>query len=409
MKLLRPWVVFIAGYFVYALPCSASFVDGFEGSTHFAGWVIEKTGAKIDISAEFSHGGGKAVKFTALPGREPSCTLEKSFDTRDLGTVSVWFYDTMAGNSAAAYLYLAHDDNTPLYVGIEDNDPTYYHAGRDSGGKANGRTKLKRSKGWHHFEIEVSKRGVICLVDSKIAYASWLAFNFNAAGLEMVGAGLKKPVSYYFDDFEILGPASVSQKDARLVSDVPAQVAAKPLLPAIPVEKVVPAQAPVVASAVVPAVLSVSSETINLAEPAAAPLKVPARKPAYSSKISASIFVTVILSVLAAALLYVLAALVWSRKLLVGTFGVIKRKRGENPCYGVSEDEHIEKLARLLKARSSWEISENFIHGSTVILSVNTRVLVVKKQGNMRDVRILKGKREGQAFWIHKSYIKPVK
>jgi hypothetical protein len=258
----------------------------------------------------------------------------------------------------------------------------------DSGGIGRSRTKFKRVKGWHHLEIEVSKRGAICLIDSKIAFASGVTYKFNAAGLEMVGAKAKHASSYYFDDFAIDDGA----QKAPVAPPAPSASAAKtaPVV-TLPVLSTNVAVAAVVSSSVVAAVASSQTRIVTAAGQVT------------------TVHITLILSILAACLLFIFLSLVRNRKLMVGTFGIIKRRREQNPCYGVSQEEHIEKLEKLLKARSSWEISENFIHGSTVILSVNTRVLVVKKHGALRHVRILKGKREGQAFWVHKSYIKRVK
>ena len=406
MRLLRFTAILLLCAGLCYLQCFAEIVDGFEGSAHFAGWVIEKSNARVDISEERAHSGKKSLKFTALPGAEQSCTLEKSFDMRDSGTVSVWFYDSMAEKSPGAYLYIACGDKAPLYIGTQDNDPQKYHAGIDIGGSSVGRTQFKRSKGWHQLAIEVSRRGVICLIDSKIAFASGVSFQFDSAGLEMVGAKAKLSSSYYFDDFVIRSGADVLQ--AKKPSHTASSAVKQPVAPMFTAVK---ANSPVALSA--SSTVQIRSQSTKDLSDTTSVYRAKSADPAAKSAATHNPIIPApaswMLFCVALGLIFVLSALIWTRKLLVGTFGIIKRRREENPCYGVADEDHLEKLTKLIKARSSWEISENFIHGSTVILSVNTRVLVVKKLGPMRNVRILKGKREGKAFWVHKKYIKPIK
>ena len=180
-----------------------TFSDGFEGASIDSFWSIWNTfnGGAI-LSNQQAHTGSQSLDLfsTGFGGYGHSnIQLEHNFAEAMQGSYSIWFYDP---GHAGMYSHIIADNNISGYgnaIGVEDWDPTFYHAGLSSSPGADP-TPLSRSLGWHLFSANVGPSGSYLYIDNNLYRSNANNDSFNRIDLSM---NTYFPTAVYFDDFTI--------------------------------------------------------------------------------------------------------------------------------------------------------------------------------------------------------------
>jgi hypothetical protein len=181
---------------------SLNFTDGFEDNSLNNYWTIFSTG-QAAISTEQSHTGLHSIKLTGVQGSLDATFVSHDYTALMKGRVSVWLYDTFAGQYGPYCKLNCYNTAIPngnmgnvFAMGIDDWQTNWYDAGSSIEGVTTG---INRTVGWHKMEIYFGNSHVEFFIDNTLVYTVPGEFNFNKVELF---AGYHNG-SFYFDDFSV--------------------------------------------------------------------------------------------------------------------------------------------------------------------------------------------------------------
>ncbi|MDQ3257246.1 MAG: WD40 repeat domain-containing protein, partial [Acidobacteriota bacterium] len=100
-------------------------------------------------------------------------------------------------------LYHAMRPGFSFRVGVRDDAPDWYavQGALEPSMPTAGRTVVRRSTGWHKFEIEINHAEYKILVDDTLVASGVGKFGFTEIDLKVMGPIWRPEVAFYFDDF----------------------------------------------------------------------------------------------------------------------------------------------------------------------------------------------------------------
>jgi hypothetical protein len=208
---LKRTIVSVVGAFILlvAFPLAgfaqSAYFDNFEAPTFNPFWTLVQQKGTIALSTDQSYSGIQSAKLTGTGGGQVNVWLEHTFPQSQLGTTSVWWYDTVSNNIySGLYMFNAGveigslgvvDNSLPLYVWFNPQTGTLTY------------TTVPRTLGWHHLTIQVTPTGVNFLIDDIMVGVAVGHFGFDKVRLLVSGPG--ETGTFYFDDFRFTPPFTV--------------------------------------------------------------------------------------------------------------------------------------------------------------------------------------------------------
>lgn len=184
----------------------ASFTDSFEGSSLDPFWTkIEVSGFVTMPSTEEVHTGSQSVQFTSTnTSVDKNAGLRHNFDEPTFGRVSVWVFDTGAGEASSNQLWFSISNTIAgggallagADYGIADGVAYYWDAGGESA------HIIQRTREWHQFSIDSQPTGLTLQIDGQTVYSDSTATPFNRVTLQMPAPYWRPAWTSYWDDFE---------------------------------------------------------------------------------------------------------------------------------------------------------------------------------------------------------------
>lgn len=207
---------------------SAGFSDGFEGPTLDPFWSTSTQSGSISLTTSVVHGGNRSAQFSSTStGLDKHINLFHDFSSPTYGTVSVWFYDTGAGQPSSNYIGLAvNQRGTNFAAGL-----VAYDYGFAGGGPGRGdqydyydfpivmnspATGIDRTQAWHQYMVQTTPQALTLLVDGVPVYTRGGATPFDQVELSMSGPSWRPAWTTYFDDFSFVPPATLSVNDVTV-------------------------------------------------------------------------------------------------------------------------------------------------------------------------------------------------
>jgi hypothetical protein len=186
-----------------------AYSDAFEGPALNAFWTPSTSRGSFSFTAAAAHGGAKGVQFdtTADATGQKTVQLAHTFTQPVYGKLSVWLFDTAAGEASSNYFrFFASPTPVPgngwgaqLLTHDGSPDPHYtamaFNTGEVDGGVA-------RSKAWHLWEIDDRTTGLTLSVDGQVVLTSATAQPFSTVTLMMTAPGFRPGWTGYYDDFQ---------------------------------------------------------------------------------------------------------------------------------------------------------------------------------------------------------------
>lgn len=191
------------------------FNDSFEGTSINPFWtVLYELGGTAELSSDYAVSGNQSLKLSSFGSSQHSIFLSHDFSESMIGTMSVWFYDSTAGQQSIGANLATNDYTTSPtssnVIGVTDWNPSYYFAG-----PGNIMSNSNRTIGWHYFEMKINKNGTDNYIDGNFIN-SIVQFNqFDFLYLYAQAPGWRPNATYYFDDFNL----NVSSVNASFVPE----------------------------------------------------------------------------------------------------------------------------------------------------------------------------------------------
>jgi hypothetical protein len=215
MKRATFGLVSVTSLFLSLAQASADIVyqDGFEAPTLDPFWSTILQSGSITLSTAMAHSGQQSAQFTSVDtGQLKDLYLFHDFATPLYGTVSVWFFDTGAGQPSSNYvgleLDMSHTDFRPrLYASDYDlpgNGDTYNWGMNSQAAYA---SSVPRTGAWHEFTIEDTAQSLALLVDGTIVHTESGGTPFDHVQIWTGGPSWRPAWTYYVDDFSLVGSA----------------------------------------------------------------------------------------------------------------------------------------------------------------------------------------------------------
>jgi virginiamycin B lyase len=188
-----------------------SFSDNFEESALDPFWSTDIHSGSITFpSTAQAHSGSQSVQFNSTnSSEEKNIALFHHFDVPIYGRVSVWVYDTGAGEPSSNYIQL-NVANTQLnqvaYVSTWDYDPDPMYGSTyifGAPGVSTGFTTVPRTKDWHEWVIDNTPTSLQVTIDGVSVYTASAGMQFDRVALQMFGPYWRPAWVAYFDDFEV--------------------------------------------------------------------------------------------------------------------------------------------------------------------------------------------------------------
>lgn len=174
--------------------------DGFEGPVISSLWDVSlQNHGSIGLSTTVAHSGSQSLQVMATGGGQVDAWAFHDFGQPMLGEFSTWFYDTRNGSVYSHIVLQNTQDNASAFIGIQDWDASYYHAGY---GPNEGKTTVPRSIGWHHFKITADGTSHSFYIDSVLVSSAARTGGFDRLALQISGPGVVG--TYYYDDFSAI-------------------------------------------------------------------------------------------------------------------------------------------------------------------------------------------------------------
>jgi hypothetical protein len=208
-------------------PALSSYSDSFEGPTLNPFWTALQQNGSIVTSTEQVHSGSRAAKFASSPGGQRYLQLTHRFDAPVKGSFAVWFYDFAPGQETLyEQLQLFNStDGSGAGIGTQDYDSQCYTSGLYAGGVSLGpdatcgyypqasTTNVRRTIGWHRFEISVGERAIGFSIDGTQVYSTTADLRFDSVTLNVSGPYWRPDTVGYFDDFVYAADGCCACKD----------------------------------------------------------------------------------------------------------------------------------------------------------------------------------------------------
>lgn len=176
---------------------AAVITDGFEGAAISGLWdVSTQQNGSLSLSTTVAHSGSQSLQATAAGGGQVNVWAIHDFGGPMLGEFSVWFYDTKNGHPYANFVVENTLESVRTFIGIQDWDPSYYHAGY---GPNEGQTSVPRTIGWHAFKITADGNSHDFYIDDVLVGSAARTIGFDRVWLTV--SGPNRVGTYYYDDF----------------------------------------------------------------------------------------------------------------------------------------------------------------------------------------------------------------
>jgi hypothetical protein len=189
----------------------SGFADGFEAPTLDPFWATVTNSGSVALTPTGpAHSGSQSVQLSSVQtGSQKSIDIHHDFAKPVYGRVSVWVYDTGAGESSSNYIgfgVLNLAEGTAAGLGTQDYDlgPTNggtYGYGSSYGASSGGATPIVRTKAWHQFVIDAAPAAFKIMIDGVQVYADGGGHQFDRVRLEIHGPDWRPAWTAYFDDF----------------------------------------------------------------------------------------------------------------------------------------------------------------------------------------------------------------
>jgi hypothetical protein len=182
-----------------------SFSDDFEASSLDPFWSTNSSSGFITLpSTETAHSGTQSVKFSTFDsGVHKQVDLYHNFSEPVYGRFSVWVYDTGASSAVRNYvnMHVWHGDTYSTIAAFSSGTmEPFYRGGRDGDPFV---STVRRTVGWHEFEINATIQETQYFVDGTLVHTSD-GRPVTAVYLDQKSPWYDPPWSYYFDDFEFV-------------------------------------------------------------------------------------------------------------------------------------------------------------------------------------------------------------
>lgn len=193
--------------FTLPVEIESTWGNSFEEDNLLEYWqTLDSRGTYTELSDDVAHEGTHS--FVTRGTEETKSWIFKKFDTPVYGNVSVWFYDTMGETGKESYQQVniwapfESVDAQPTISGLgtQMGNKTYtIRTGTDGGYQA---TSIERTKGWHHFEFDVTSGSeMIMYLDGTEVYRASEITSIGA--LQMGDIWSTSGATAYYDDVEI--------------------------------------------------------------------------------------------------------------------------------------------------------------------------------------------------------------
>lgn len=192
----------------FAVTATVNQSDGFEDAALSPFWTVYEDFGSVTLSADQAHGGTQSVRMSSRDGGNRGMFLEHRFPELMKGSVSVWFYDTKAGQDglyATLSVFTSHiawgQPGYLFFVGVMDWDYDWYHVQGAVVVPYGFATSVRRTVGWHQFRINYdTDRWTIFVDDVRVAEFTG-DYAFEKVDFGVSGPSWRSNSTFYWDDF----------------------------------------------------------------------------------------------------------------------------------------------------------------------------------------------------------------
>jgi hypothetical protein len=184
--------------------------DDFEAATIDPFWSVTEQYGTVELSSDQAHSGSQSAKFSSTSGGQRQISLAHDFPDVTKGSVSVWFYDTTAGqNTLYALLDIFNstvawgEPGYRFHVGVWDSNPDWYGA---ADGITTVLTSIPKTVGWHEFKIAYNSSSVQILIDGTEVASYAGDYGFDRSVIGVFGPSWRPNGTFYWDDFNVEAP-----------------------------------------------------------------------------------------------------------------------------------------------------------------------------------------------------------
>ncbi len=182
----------------------SGFTDDFEGPTLDSFWnKVEASGYITFPSTVQAHSGTQSVQLNSTFNTgQKNIRLHHDFPVPFYGRLSVYMYDTAAGNNNSNYMGITATNHALGDVGgVEgrDYDGGFYYAGGHTG-----LSTFPRSAGWHQFLVDSIPTSLTVKIDGVVVWTENDGRPFDSVDLFLLGPTGRPASMTFFDDFEFI-------------------------------------------------------------------------------------------------------------------------------------------------------------------------------------------------------------
>jgi hypothetical protein len=177
------------------------FFDGFEGDLR--NWQLTFSSPNsIEISSDRAHSGSKSLKFVYRDGSKYLAAIHP-FPSQTNIVLRGWFYDDNSSQKGIAFCLKDTSTNSHTCLGVNTSlFPAHYFIRHNSFSNMYN-TQIKRTQGWHLFEIIVLPSGAYAKIDNQFL-ALWKNTSHTKADSLEIWSTWALTGDNWFDDIDIL-------------------------------------------------------------------------------------------------------------------------------------------------------------------------------------------------------------